>query len=137
MQTWTFLSCSLAGIAIFFGIFEFLPIPANAESKIEESSKHPFHYKTPTTIELERSRWNGSQTIIDAVSAQRPTRFSSPFVADWPALKWDFWKLSSKWSILLDVLVLDRPLFIFNEVDLATYDLSLHLSGRKRIGGTG
>jgi hypothetical protein len=133
----TILSCSLAGLTILGNFISIIPTGASHsyDSLSQFESKHPFIYQTSLTVELERSPWNGSQTLIDAVSTHQPTRFRSPSVADWPALKWDFWELSSRWSILLDVLVLNQPLFIFSEVDsLVIVIISLGWQG---ISGTG
>lgn len=130
------LLLALAILGNFFELLSFPPI-AHADSPPSDGSstqnqignKHPFIYKTPLTVDLERTSWSGSQTIVDAVGARQPTRFRSSSVANWSALKWDFWELSSRWSILLDVLVLNHPLFIFSEVlSLSPLTIAMSLS---------
>jgi hypothetical protein len=79
--------------------------------------KHPYHFHSGQTSLLTRTNWTDSNTLIEAIHLQQPTVFSSA-ISHWPALKWDLWNLSSSWPILLDVLVLDRSLFVFHEVCL-------------------
>ena len=125
----------LAILGNLFQLLYFPPVDADSAPSNDSSmqnqrgKKHPFIYQTPLTVDLERTSWSGSQTIVDAVSARQPTRFGSSSVANWSALKWDFWELSSRWSILLDVLVLNHPLFIFSEVlSLSSLAITMSLS---------
>lgn len=82
---------------------------------LTDPKKQPYHFLSTQTSNLNRTNWNDSNNLVEAIYSQQPTVFTSA-VSHWSALQWDLWDLCSSWPILLDVLVLDQSLFLLHEV---------------------
>lgn len=121
MGCYCFISLAILALALFLNFYELIPsLPEDDDSYTISTpipfSKRPYHFVTDQATNLQRTSWNGSATIVDAVLEQYPILFQAPFVSEWEALNWDLWALSRKWPVLFDTLVSKQSLFLFYEV---------------------